>query len=376
MISNRKIQRLNKKMKHRVKATAKKAWSKRPHRRVKQDVASRFDEAVKVLPKITNDTVAAHREEVLSTARKYIYPLSHSKHRIVIISSSLFVIFIIGFFTYCGFALYRFQSQSSFLYGVTQVIPFPIAKVGTSYVEYENYLFELRHYVHYYETQQKVDFNSVAGKQQLDNFKKQAMQEIIDDTYVKQLAAENHVSVSNQDIDNEITLVRNQDRLGNNQKEFEDVLNEFWGWSINDFKRELKGQLLAQKVVAQLDTATQKRAQTALQALQNGADFGTIAAQDSDDITTKTNGGQFGFTIDQSSQSIPPQTLSTLLSLKPGQTSGIVNIGTGLEIDKVISNTDGKIQAAHILFNFQSINVYLQPLMAKEKPHIYISQKS
>lgn len=343
-------------------------------RRKTKDPKERLEEAIQTLPRITNDTIAAHREEVIGSARKYIYPLRHSKHRAVIISASLFVVLVIGFFIYSFVALYRVQANSSFLYRVTQVIPFPIAKVGSSWVDYENYLFELRHYEHYYQTQQKVDFSSQAGQQQLDSYKKQAMDEIIDDALVKQLAAQHHISVTSQEVDNEITLVRNQDQLGNNEKVFEDVLNEFWGWSLNDFKRELKTQLLAQKVVGTLDTATHERAQAALAQLQTGANFATIAAQYSDDTATKDNGGQFTAPIARTDQSIPPQTIQTLFSLQPGQVSGIVNIGYGLEIDKVISIQGDKVQAAHILFNFQSLDTYLSPLKAKEKAHIFIKQ--
>jgi peptidyl-prolyl cis-trans isomerase D len=124
-----------------------------------------------------------------------------------------------------------------------------------------------------------------------------------------------------------------------------------------------------------LDTATHQRAQAALTQLQHGASFATIAAQYSDDTATKANGGQFGAPIARTDQSIPPQTIQTLFSLQPGQISGIVNIGYGLEIDQLISVQGDKVQAAHILFNFQSLNTYIAPLVAKEKTHIYIKQQ-
>ncbi len=75
------------------------------------------------LPRITNDTVAEHREEVLSSARKYIYPLQHSKHRVVTVSLILLVVAVIGFFTACTLALYRFQSNSTFIYDQGSAIP-------------------------------------------------------------------------------------------------------------------------------------------------------------------------------------------------------------------------------------------------------------
>ena len=335
---------------------------------------TKFDEAIQTLPRITNETVAAHREEVLSSARKYIYPLQHSKHRVVLVSSTLLVAALIGVFTYCLLALYHFQSDSGFLYRITQVVPFPVAKAGPAYVAYENYLFELRHYVHYYQTQQAVDFKSDTGKLQLTAFKKQALQQVVDYAYVKQLAARNKVSVSDQEVNDEITLVRNQDRLGSNEKEFEDVLKEFWGWSIDDFKRELKQQLLAQKVVSVLDIGTHQRADAALKQLQGGADFATLAGQISDDTATKANGGQFGFAIDKSNQNLPPQTTNALFSLQPNQISDVVNIGYGLEIDKLISVQGSKVQGAHIVFKFQSINTYVDALAAKEKTHKYIKE--
>lgn len=322
--------------------------------------------------RITNETVAEHREEVLSSARKYVYPLSHSKHRIVQLSIIVFITAIVAFFAYCGLALYKFQSTSSFVYGVSRVIPFPVAKAGSDYVSYESYLFELRRYMHYYQTQQSVNFSSDSGKQQLANFKKQALRQVIDYAYIKRLADQKHISVSNQEVDNELRLVREQNRLGGNDQVFRDVLQEFWGWSVGDFKRELRQQLLAQKVVVALDTATQTRAQNVLQKLHKGADFGKLAARVSDDKSTKLAGGEYGITIDKSNRDIAPQVTEELFRLKPKQVSDVINTGYSLEIVKVISRTGDKIKAAHISFNFKGVDTYLQSLKTKEPSHKYI----
>lgn len=338
----------------------------------KPEPESKLTQAIESLPRITNETVAEHREELLRGARKYIYPLKHTKRRVVVTSVSLLITAVIVFFAYTMLALYRFQSNSTFLYYVTQVIPFPVAKAGPDYVAYENYLFELRHYMHYYSTQQQVNFNSTAGKQQLNAFKKQALDEVVQNAYVKQLAAKYNISVSDEEVNNEVTLLRQQNRLGSSDQEFADVLKEFWGWSIDDFKRELKSQLLAQKVVAQLDIGTYTRANNALQQLQKGADFGTLAKQVSDDATTKSNGGEYGYTVSQNDQSLPPQVVSELFKLAPGQISGVINTGYTLEIVKVISITNGQVRAAHIAFNFQNINAYVSPLEAQKKPHYFI----
>ena len=338
----------------------------------KPEPESKLTQAIESLPRITNETVAEHREQLLRGSRKYIYPLKHTKHRVVVISVSLLVTAVVLFFAYTILSLYRFQSSSTFVYYVTQVLPFPVAKAGPDYVSYENYLFELRHYMHYYQTQQQVNFNSAAGQQQLNAFKKQAIQEVVQNAYVKQLAAKYDITVSDQEVNNEVSLLRQQNRLGSSDQEFADVLKEFWGWSVDDFKRELKSQLLAQKVVARLDTGTYARANDALQQLQKGTDFGTLAKTVSDDTTTKANGGQYGFPISSTDQSLPPQVIAELFKLQPGQTSGIINTGYTLEIVKVISVTNGKVQAQHIAFNFQPITSYVQPLQSQKKAHYFI----
>ncbi|HET7639112.1 MAG TPA: SurA N-terminal domain-containing protein [Ktedonobacteraceae bacterium] len=354
-----------------MKTKLKQLLAKRPRRKKKAE-PEKLDQAIQSIPRITNETVAEHREEVLSSARKYIYPLKHSAHKVVIISTSLFAIALVTFFTYCLLAVYKFHSTSTFIYRISQVIPFPVAKAGSHYISYESYLFELRHYMHYYETQQKVDFSSESGKQQLADFQKQALDSVVTEAYVKQLAKQNGVSVSDKDLNDAIALVRSQNRLGSSDQVFEDVLKEFWGWSVADFKRELKQEMLAQKVVATLDTDTQGRARQALDQLKGGADFASVAKQFSDDVVTKENGGSYGISIDKSDRDLPPQVIDVLFKLKPGETSDIVTTATGLEILQLKDVDGNKVHAAHIMFNFKPISTYTDPLHAKQKPHNFI----
>lgn len=324
-------------------------------------------------PRITNETVAEHRDEVLSSARKYIYPLQHSRHRIVTISIVIFILAVIAFFSYTLLALYKFHTTSTFMYRVTQVIPFPIAKAGPSFVAYENYLFEVRRYSHYYETQQNVDFSTKAGKSQLDDFQKRALDSVVNDAYVKQLAKEHGVSVSRADVNEQIALLRSQNRLGGSDQVFEDVLKEYWGWSVDDFRRELSKQLLAQKVVSKLDTDAHARAASYVAQLQGGADFAELAKQNSDDQATKANGGEYGISIEKNNRDLNPRVLDELFKLQPGQTSGVIETPTGLEVVKVIENNNGKIRAAHIAVSFKPITTYVDQLKNEKKPRRFIS---
>ncbi len=332
----------------------------------------RVSEALSNVPRITNETVGEHREEVLSSARKHIYPLQHSKRSVVRISLALLATVIIGFFALTGLALYKFQSTSTFMYDVTRIIPFPVAKTGGHWIRYESYLFELRRNMHYYHTQQQTNFGTKDGKVQLAHLKQQAMNQVVLNSYVSQLAAQNHVSVSGRAVSDEVKLVRSQNRLGGTDRVFKEVLNEFWGWSEADFKRELKQQMLQQAVVAKLDTVTQRRAQSVLPQLKGGSDFAAVAAQVSDDPSTKGTGGQYPAPITANSRDIPPQLTAEILKLKAGQISGIINTGYTVDIVKVLDATAAGNHAAHIQFNFKPITVYTGPLQAQHPAHHYI----
>jgi hypothetical protein len=350
---------------------ADKGVNKLPGRRVKS-AEERVNDALSNVPRITNDTVADHREEVLSSARKYIYPLQHSKHHVVRISLVLLVLVVVGFFAACGLSLYKLQNTSGFIYDVTQIVPFPVAKVGPSWVSYESYLFELRRNMHYYQTQQQANFSTKDGHAQLARLKQQAMTQVITDAYVKQLAAQHGVTVTDQAVTDQLDLVRSENRLGNSDRVFREVLDEFWGWNEADFRRELKQQLLEQAVVTKLDTTAHVRAQAALVQLKSGADFATLAAQLSDDPATKTNGGQYPEALTLSDRDIPPTITDAVFHLKPGQISGIINTGYSLDIVKVLDSSGGTVHAAHLQFNLQPSSVYVKPLQAKEPPRRYI----
>lgn len=323
--------------------------------------------------RITNENIAKHREEVLGSARKYIYPLRHSKHRLVTISLSLISAAVLGFFIYTGLALYKFKSSSNFIYQVTKVIPYPLARIGTDFVSYESYLFEVKRYMHYYSTQQDLDFDSDSGREQLKEYKKRAQQKVINDAYVKEIAAQKGITVSEQEVNDEIAVYRNQNRLGTDDKELKKVINEFFAWSIDDFRKSLRMQLLTEKVVTELDTEAKQKAKAAKAQLDNGKDFSELAKEVSEDPATKDNGGNLGIEIDQNNRDISPMTAKALFKLVPGQYSDIINIGYGLEIVKNLEQNGDKIKAAHIVFNFKDVGHYLGEIKDQRPARTYVT---
>jgi hypothetical protein len=322
--------------------------------RPSNDVALKGTESK--VPVITNSTVSEHRDQVLADARKLIIPLHHSRRRIVVVSSTIFIAVIFMFTVVTATLLYKFKQSSTFLYRVTQVVPYPIARIGTKFVSYESYLFELRHFVHYSETQQKTNFDSEEGKLLLADFKKRAQAKVIDDTYIKILAEKNNVSVSAKEIDDAIQRLRDQNLVGGTKDQvFEDVLKEFWGWSVSDLRRSVKQGLLKRKVAAVVDVSAKQKADTALNELRSGIDFSSVAKKYSDDLATRDLGGEVAELLEKTDNDIDPNLLQSVFSINPGQTTGILNTGFTLEIIKLVSLDGDKAKIARIQINLKDI---------------------
>lgn len=325
-----------------------------------------------LISRITNETVIEHREEVLSGARKYIYPLSHSRHKVVIITLSLVIFAAIAFTSYVMLNLYRYQSTSAFMYQVTKVLPLPIGRIGGTFISYENYLFELRHYIHYFENQQEVNFDTEQGKAQLAEQRKKSLESVVNFAYIEKIAREKEIAIDSKEVDEQIELLKAQNKLGSDNKVFEDVLKDFWGWSVGDFKRSIYQGLLTNKVLRTLDTKTGQRADQALAEINAGGNFSDIAKKYSDDATTKDQGGEYGFLVSRNDKNIPYQTINALFNLKPGEVSSVIDIGYGLEILKNIEVQDDKVKAARIFFTYPDISTYLNDYKAKQPAQVFI----
>lgn len=79
--------------------------------------------------RITNETVAEHREQILAGGRKFKYPHQYVRHKLVInaliiVSVTLIILGVIGWWQ-----LYIAQNTSDFMYRMTRVVPVPVGSL-------------------------------------------------------------------------------------------------------------------------------------------------------------------------------------------------------------------------------------------------------
>lgn len=324
--------------------------------------------------RITNETVAEHRERVLAGGRKFKYPLQYTKHRVLIISIIIVVITTISFFGFCSWQLYGAQSTDKFIYSLTQFTPVPVAKVNGAWVRYSDYLLELRSAIHYLSTKEAVNFNSDDGKRQLDYQKRLAMDKAIQSTLVAQLANEQHISVSQDEVDSFVKLQISTNRLGVNESVYKQVIRDYYDWSFDEYKNSIRQQLLRKKVQAKLDTDSRTKIDGLLKDLQNGANFEGTARAWSEDVGTKNQGGDVGL-VNKNTED-PNGLIAVAAQLQPGQISGVVEGVDGFYIVKLLEKRDGgDLHIAKIYVSYKALDKKLAELKQKGLVQEFITVK-
>ncbi|HSX28508.1 MAG TPA: peptidylprolyl isomerase [Candidatus Saccharimonadales bacterium] len=322
--------------------------------------------------RITNDTVAQHREQILSAGRRFKYPLQHSKQRIIVMSAGIVMAALLLFSTLCWWQLYKQQSTGTFMYRVAAIVPVPVAKIDGAAVRYGDYLNTLRSSMHYLATQEGVSFKTEDGKRQLQDLKQRALSQELQYALIKKIAKQRKITVSDQEVETQVQRIINQQAYAGSLKLYKDVIKKEYDQSYSQWRETLRLQLLRNKVYAAIDTSARARADKALADLNNGADFAATAKAMSDDTARREAGGEIGI-LEKGKADLPPELQDALFSLKAGQHSDVISSKQGLFIMRAIEVDGSKVRAAAIFFKYQAFSDQLQQLQKDNKVKSYIT---
>lgn len=320
--------------------------------------------------RITNETVAEHRERILAGGRKFKYPLQTPKHRIVLVTVLLVLLTVGAFFGIFTWSLYIAQNTSQFTHRLTQVLPYPVAAVDGKQVRYSDYLLELRSGLHYLSTKENVNFGSDDGKRQLEYQKRLALNKAIENAYIAKLASRQKLSVSGKEVDSFVNSEINNNQLGVSEQVFRQVIRDYYDWSFDEYKTSVSHQLLRKKVLAKLDTDGRKRAEAAWAEVAGGKDFTEVVKAVSDDPLAKTSGGDVG-TVSKNTDD-PNGLIAATRNLQPGQLSSIIEGVDGFYIVRLIEAKDNTVHFAKLFIAYTVFDKQFATLKKDGKIQEYI----
>lgn len=333
-------------------------------RKLQSAVTRKKDDKPQSVGRITNETIAEHREQILAGGRRYKYPHQYARNSLIrntiLISVGVVVLLLVLFW----WQLYLMQNTSKFFYRATQLIPVPVASVDGKFVPYSDYLMRLRSELHYLERESAINLNSADGKRQTEYQKRVALNKVVDNTYVKKIADERGIRVSDEEIDSFINQQLNSRKPSVSREEYEKIIKDYYDWSFSEYREFIREQLLRRKVALAIDDTARNKAKEIEQRLQDGADFTDVAKAESDDDTTKARGGDVGFV--SKSNDDPDGLIAAAQRLKKNEISGVIETRSGYYIVKLLDTRENEIRYARILVGLKELDNRLEALRGDE----------
>jgi len=245
--------------------------------------------------RITNDTVAEHRERILAGGRRFKYPIQYARHRLVFNTIVVSVAFIILLVAIGWWQLYPMQNSSAFMYRLTRIIPVPVAIVNDEQVPYSDYLVQYRGSEYYLNKYGEIKLDTADGRRQLDYIKRQSLDKAEQTAYARQLARKLSISVTNKDIDTFINEERNTANGRVSQETYDSSMQLYYGETPSDYRLRIANSMLEAKVAFAVDdnAAAQVKKAQALVTSTKG-DLAAVAAQMGASKGGKVNVGQSG----------------------------------------------------------------------------------
>jgi parvulin-like peptidyl-prolyl isomerase len=172
-------------------------------------------------------------------------------------------------------------------------------------------------------------------------YRQQVLDLLIENELIRQAAAERGINISDEQIDAEVAAV--VEEFG--QEYFDSWLQTNY-YTLDEFREETRLGLITDQLMPQIlesvpETAeqvharhilvnSQGEAETVLGRLQNGDDFGALAAEYSVDVTTKDRGGDLGWF--PRGGLLVPEVEDAAFNLQPNEISGVIASAWGFHI--------------------------------------------
>lgn len=325
------------------------------------------------IPRITNETIAEHREQILQEGRKFKYPVQYARNKLVINTMLVGVAALLLFSAFTWWQLYVAQNTNSFFYRITQLTPLSVAQVDGESVRYSDYLLEYRSSIYW--LQQKTrnfSLTSEDGKRQSEHIKRQALDSAIEAAYAARLARNAKITVTSKEIDAFINASLASSSRQLSKQAYEEVLSDAYGVSVEEYRSIVASELLQRKVAFAVDRSASTKITQIQEQLGKGAPFGDVAQLYSDDLFAKTTKGDMGFVP----KSNADQGLAEAAQkLDKGSYSQPIKVAGAYYIVQHIDSNETQVRYARIKVELKEFDAQLQRLKKQNKIEEFISVK-
>lgn len=323
--------------------------------------------------RITNETVAEHRERILAGGRRFKYPMQYARHKLVfnailITLGAIILLVVIGWWQ-----LYPAQNTNVFVYRVTRALPLPVASVDGMWVPYSDYLLYYRGSTHYLQQNEPANLQGDAGRRQTDYNKRQSLLSAELDAYAAKLANQLHIKVTDDQVDQQISEARNTSNGRISQETYDASTLSVLGWDTGENRQAIRNNLLRVAVAYQIDNTAKQQADKAAELLKApDADFDKVAAALGGEGSQKVEAGVSG---------LVPLTnrddgrTAAASKLQKGQVSGLIKTPTAdsYYFVKLLDKNDTQLSYAYLRIPVTALKDQFAALQKQHKIQEFIS---
>ena len=229
--------------------------------------------------RITTKTIEQHRREILDSAKKFKYPIQYEKHRLVINAVLVGLAFVVVLFAVTVWRIYRSDNTGTFVYKISQVLPFPIGQIDDEPILLSDYLAYYRSSWHYHQAKEQKNANKELESKLQASYKKQAFDNAVKMAYAKKLARQQQISVSQQEIDQELQTKLTYADAKISQNSFDKIVKEYYGLSQREYRQIfVQYPLLLKKVIVAVDQSATELEQKITNTIKQGGDKFELAS--------------------------------------------------------------------------------------------------
>lgn len=320
--------------------------------------------------KTEQEKVADRRKEILAAGRKFKYPLQWTRHRIVIGTILISVVTLAVIIAGGWLALYRLNMTDDILFRITKVIPVSVARVDTENTRFSDYLMFYRSSMASIERQSGSQFDDSSAVNLSNRYKRAALTEAEEYTYALELAKEQGITVSQDDINSEFSRHLRIGGIERSEESFIKIISDNFSLNKSEYERMLYLTLIKSRVEAAIDVNANEIASRVENLLKdNGNDYKAVAEALGAAINYEETGGLVN------NKNLDGGRATEAAKLEPGQSSGrfISMNGDGYYFVKLISKTDSEVNFVSIKIPFTEFNNRMTDLRDSGKVAEYIS---
>ncbi len=322
--------------------------------------------------RITNETVAEHREKILAGGRRFKYPRQYARHKLVFNAIIIALVALIVLMAVSWWQLYQAQSTSTFFYKLARIVPVPVATVADTQVRYSDYLLRLRPTLHYLEQVENTNMSSEDGRRKADLAKRDSLDRAITNAYAGKIAKEKNITISSKNIDTAIEASRSPTNGKISQEIYDASTESKFGLTPSEYRQILHNDLLQQEVAYAIDTKA-FAAKDAAEKLLKVAPPPTLEALAAG-LKEKGYASQLGASGLVPKANIDGGLTKAALELKVGELSKVIRStsGDGYYIVQLVESNDTQASYAFIRIPLTVFTEQIQALKKNNKIDEYI----